>query len=442
MKRGIVWAVLLSLLGVGGVWSVQAATFNSSNFSINGNLGDSAAGGQSSTNYQLVSAGGESIVGNGSSGSYKLGQGYVATLERSLQLNVQPNGLAGQWTFDQGSGSTVVDESVNSTAALSTGSPTYTTGQIGQGMNGFTTSNYLTATNDSVFNVSALTACVWMNLASTSTNPVAFARSSGAFDTSGMWTIGFGSGLAPRVRLYLASSTTLDSPTNVTLGAWNQVCMTYDGATLVMYQNGVQVQSQALSGAMGSLTRAVSIGALSNGTQPINGSVDEAKIYSRALSATEIKAEYSAQNAGLTSGLSLNQVTPGTSQTRQFDTIIQTDSPGYILAINQNNNLTNGGNTIAPVSGSIASPVSWTEGTTKGLGFTLYGTNATAIPGTWSSGASYASLPGSSTTFYTRTGLNGGAKDYVNMRLRLDVATSQVAGDYTNQMTITGTMTP
>lgn len=442
MKRGIFWAVLLSLLGIGGVWSAHAATFNSSNFSINGNLGDSAAGGQASTNYQLTSAGGESIAGTSRSSSYKLGQGYVQTLEKSLQLNVQPNGLVGQWSFDQGVGGTVVDESVNSTLALATGAPTYTSGKIGQGMNGFTASDYLLANNDSAYNVTALTSCVWMNLTNTSTNPVAFARSNGNFDASGMWTIGFGSGLAPRVRLYLASSTVLSSPTNVTLGAWNQVCMTYDGAALVMYQNGVEVQRQALSGAMGSLVREVSIGALSNGSQPIDGSVDEAKVYSRALSANEIKAEYDAQNAGLTSGLALDPLVPGVSQTRNFDTIIQTDSPGYTLAINQNNNLTNGGNTIAPVSGSIASPVSWSEGSTKGLGFTLYSTNATAIPGTWGSGGSYAALPGSGTTFYTRTGLNGGAKDILGMRLRLDVSASQVAGNYTNQMVITGTMTP
>lgn len=442
MKRGILWVILASLVGFGGIWSANAATFNSSNFSINGNLGDSTSGGQSSTNYQLTSASGESIVGNGSSGSYKLSQGYIPTLENSMQVNVQPNGLLGHWSFDQAAGNTIVDESANSTSASMTGTPTYTTGKLAQGMNGFTTSNYVTATNDNVFDVTALTACVWMNLASTSTNPIALGRSNGAFDASGMWTIGFGAGLSPRVRLFAGSSINLSSPTNVSLGTWNQVCMTYDGSNLVLYQNGIPVATQAHSGSLGSLSQAVSIGALSNGTQPISGAVDEAKIFSRALTANEIKAEYDASNAGIPTGLSLNSVTPGASQTASFDSIVQTSSPGYTLAINQNNNLTNGAFTIPTVSGSIGSPVAWSEGTTKGLGFTLYGTNATAIPGTWNSGNSYAAIPGSSTTFYTRSGFNGGAKDILNMRLRLDTATSQAVGSYTNQMIITGTMTP
>jgi hypothetical protein len=97
---------------------------------------------------------------------------------------------------------------------------------------------------------------------------------------------------------------------------------------------------------------------------------------------------------------------------------------------------------IPAVSGTIASPVSWSEGSTKGLGFTLYGTNATALPGSWGSGGSYAALPGSGTTFYTRSGFTGGTKDILNMRLRLDTPLDQAPGEYVNAMTITGTVTP
>ena len=97
--------------------------------------------------------------------------------------------------------------------------------------------------------------------------------------------------------------------------------------------------------------------------------------------------------------------------------------------------------TISGVSGTIASPVTWVEGTTKGLGFTLYGTNATSIPGKWSSGAAYAAFPGTSTSYYTRTGRQS-AKDVLNMRLRLDTTMLNPAGTYTNVITTVGTVTP
>lgn len=195
-------------------------------------------------------------------------------------------------------------------------------------------------------------------------------------------------------------------------------------------------------------TGRVAIGVVKTGastyTQYFNGSIDHVKVINRILTADEIAAEYSSQNAGYGSGLTLGLITPGTSNTTLSDIIVQTDSAGYTLGINQNTDLTSGAYTIPAISGSIASPAAWSEGTTKGLGFTLTATNATAIPGSWSSGNNYASLPSAPTSFYTRTGFQGATGDYITMRLRADVDTTQAStvGAYSNVMTITGTATP
>ncbi len=440
----MLWTLLLSLVGVSGVWSAHATSFNSTNYSINGSLGDSSAGRQGTSNYQLRSSAGESIVGNSSSASYKLGQGYISTLENSLELRVQPNGLIGHYSFDQGAGGTIVDDSSNSNTATFTGTPTWTTGKVNGGLTGFSATDYASVNANATYNVSAITACVWMNLSSFTTNPVALSRSLGSPDTTGMWSIGFNGGSTPRVRMYANGvNNTILNPSSVGLGTWNQVCLTYGGGDFIMYTNGIEADRVTLNDPVVPFSYPLRIGSISSGSQPFSGTVDEVKVYSRVLTASEIKAEFNAQSAGFGSGLAFqSSVTPGQSQTSSFDTIVQTSSPGYTLAISQNNNLTNGAFVIPSISGTIASPLAWNEGSTKGLGFTLYGTNATAIPGTWNSGNSYAALPAFPATFYTRTGHTGGVKDVVNMRLRLDTAVSQVAGDYTNQMTITGTMTP
>lgn len=142
--------------------------------------------------------------------------------------------------------------------------------------------------------------------------------------------------------------------------------------------------------------------------------------------------------------ITIPPITPDTSQFSNVTASILTDAPGYTLSVNQNNDLTrsSGGNTIPAVSGTIASPVTWAEGTTKGLGFSLVSTNATALPAKWNAGASYAAFPLTSTAFYTRTGLSGGTTDTLGMRVRLDVATTQLTGSYTNTVTWLGTMTP
>lgn len=231
MKRGILWLAVVSIVGV-GVASAQAATFTSPNFSINGSVGDSVAGGQDSTNYSMVSAGGESIAGTSESQSYKLGEGFIATLEQSLQLSVAP--------------------------------------------------------------------------------------------------------------------------------------------TLV----------------------------------------------------------------------ELGNVTPSVSSQSDVTVEVLTGAPGYEVAVNQTGPLQDGGNTIDSVSGSLSTPIVWNEGTTKGLGFSLVSSSATAVDGKWSSGASYAALPDTATTVYTRSGYSGGATDTLTMRLRLDVPVSQPTGNYANQVVWTGTITP
>ena len=213
---------------------------------------------------------------------------------------------------------------------------------------------------------------------------------------------------------------------------------------MVLYKDGIlsgQIADFATAGVTTN-TGGIAIGARNDGTHGFAGSVDELKLYSRTLTANEVKAEYDAENAGNTAGVHMGSILPGASNTALLDAVVQTDAAGYNLAVSQDQNLTSGANTIPAVPGSIASPVTWAEGTTKGLGFTLYGTNATAIPGKWSSGAAYAAFPGSPTSFYARTGYTAGAKDYVNMRMRLDTAVTQVPAAYQNTITVTGTILP
>ncbi len=423
-------------------YSVSANTFTSPNFKIDTSVvGGSISGVQTSTNYRMTSSGGESVIGNGTSGSYKMGEGYVATLEQSLQLNVQPNGLSIYYPFDENIGTAVWDASANSNSATSAGTPTWTTGKVGSALTFNGSSQSVSGTDVDL--ATNITVEAWVRPGAASVTGTAVSKHSGTTDINGL--LSFTSGTPSFSITTGGSQRTATGGASVGSGTWAHVVGTYDGSNVRLYVNGVASGSPtATTGAIATNNFSWTVGKnASAATGYLNATIDEVKIFSRALSAEEIKAEYDAQNVGIPAGLSFaGGVTPGVSKTSSFDAVTMTDAPGYTLAINQNNNLTSGGNTIPAVSGSIGSPVSWVEGTTKGIGFTLYGTNATAIAGNWVSGASYAALPGSATTFYTRTGLSGGAKDYVNMRLRLDVPSTQVSGTYTNQMTITGTMTP
>lgn len=142
------------------------------------------------------------------------------------------------------------------------------------------------------------------------------------------------------------------------------------------------------------------------------------------------------------STLDLGTITPGVSETGDVVVSVRTDAPAYTVAISQDHDLTKASDTIDAVPASIATPATWNEGTTKGLGFTLSSATATALDAKWNSGAAYAGLPMSATEVYSRDGFTGGSTDTLTIQYRLDVVPTQPAGDYQNQVTYTGVVQP
>ena len=78
------------------------------------------------------------------------------------------------------------------------------------------------------------------------------------------------------------------TPTRLAQGTWTHLATTYDGTTLRVYVNGVQVGSLAATGTIASSTGQVTIGGNSVWGEYFAGAVDDVRIYNRALSAAEI----------------------------------------------------------------------------------------------------------------------------------------------------------
>jgi hypothetical protein len=77
------------------------------------------------------------------------------------------------------------------------------------------------------------------------------------------------------------------------LNTWTHLALTYDGATLRMFMNGTQVGSAAVPGAAVTSSSPLRIGGDSVWGEYFSGLIDEVRIYSRALSATEIQSDMS-----------------------------------------------------------------------------------------------------------------------------------------------------
>jgi len=417
-----------------------ADTYTGTSWKINGTFGNSMGGAKGSTSYNLVDSGGESIIGDGNGGSYTLNTGYISQLQNSIQLTLQPSGLVGYWPMEDARGTSAQDISINGNNALLQNTPSWGTGKVGGALDfASASSQYAQAANGAALQTSTVTAMAWFKTSTTSTGQTIVAK-------SGAWQIALSRTTAGRLVIHNQTGDVdvcVDT-TAVNDGQWHHVAMTMNSGVASgtkLYIDGAL--KQTCTATVSNQSGAVTIGSLLTAYY-LDGSVDEAKVFNRVFSADEVAAEYNAGVAGVTAGVSLGTIVPGTSNAVQADIITLTDASSYTLAINQDHDLTSGAYTIPSISpGTIASPAAWSEGTTKGLGFTLAGTNATAIPGGWASGANYAALPNTVTGFYTRSGTQSG-KDYLTLGLKLDVNVSQAATTtpYTNTVTITGTYTP
>lgn len=436
---------LVTLAVAGG--NANADILKSPDYQLQPTVGNSFGGSVGSTNYSLTDSGGEAAIGNGAGGSYKIGAGFVAELTHSINLYVEPAGLVGYWPMNEGAGDTVHDASGNSNDGTTSGSPTWVQGRINGALNFNGTSQYVAAGNSPISGTQSFTLSAWIDTTQVSgysgalaigpsgTNEAAYIGTVGTAQVGASNSIGggfygnnFGSGVT-------------------TTNQWVYVVMTFSGGsngTAIIYVNGVpKVSTSATPNLSAGPLQIGKIG--SDTTYDFSGSIDDVKVFNRALSSDEVYANYQAGLAGLNSGLVIPAVRSGQSQTVGADVIVSADAP-YSLLMRETGLLTNVDNssiTIPSIVASIASPAPWVEGTTQGLGFTVTsGPSASPPDPKWGSGVNYAAVPSSSTSYYNRAGFSGGAKDVIGLQYRLDVSGVQAAGQYQNDIVYTATITP
>ncbi len=83
----------------------------------------------------------------------------------------------------------------------------------------------------------------------------------------------------------------LDATSTLPLSVWSHLAATFDGATLRLYVNGVQVASEPVQAQIATSTGALTIGGDALYGQHFAGRIDEVRIYSRALSANELQTD-------------------------------------------------------------------------------------------------------------------------------------------------------
>jgi hypothetical protein len=90
-----------------------------------------------------------------------------------------------------------------------------------------------------------------------------------------------------------ATTLTLSSG-SVPLSTWTHIAITYDGVTTRLHRDGVLGRTAPSSTNALDTTEGLFVGALSNGYNPLRGSVDELAFYDKPLTTERIKAHFDA----------------------------------------------------------------------------------------------------------------------------------------------------
>jgi hypothetical protein len=209
----------------------------------------------------------------------------------------QSSGPVAAYSFDAGSGSTVVDTTGhNNTISLLNG-PTWRTGKYGSAVT-FDGSNDVgvAASAQPALNLSgrSLTLSAWINPSSNSgwqmivNKPYTAGHGAPYFD----WSMHRETSTGRLVAFLGCEAAQRPSNSSIPLNTWTHVAVTYDGTALRHYINGVLDRSTAVSCSVTNTnSRPIRIGANGAGAEVMNGAIDDVRIYDRPLSAAEIQTD-------------------------------------------------------------------------------------------------------------------------------------------------------
>ncbi len=204
-------------------------------------------------------------------------------------------GLVGWWQMEGG----LTDSAPPANSAAGVDSPSYDTGKIGQALALDGTSQYGSVADDPSLDITdAITIAAWIKPDAAGTQYLVKKAVNGSASGNG-YVLGLAS-LSSTGRVFFrlnqqASGNTyrIDSDTDYPYdgNTWIHVAATYDGAAIRIYYNEVEdALSEAGPVSITANDLPLAIGADSDGASLYQGLIDDVRVYSRALSDTEIEA--------------------------------------------------------------------------------------------------------------------------------------------------------
>ena len=224
--------------------------------------------------------------------------------------NGQSTGLAAAWSFDQASGSTATDSSGNGNTATLVNGVGRTPGTSGGGLTLDGVDDYVNVPNSPSLNISGkgLTLRMSIKPLAGGGDSVVVSKSWGTTMTSPYYQYGLELAGGTEPNFFIGGSGGIQAVSiglRFTTNQWSDLAISFNGVEVKFFVNGALVKDATLITSITARGNALHVGADAQPGQFFKGSLDELRIYNRALTTAELASGSHFQNDVLTVGLSL-----------------------------------------------------------------------------------------------------------------------------------------
>ena len=199
-------------------------------------------------------------------------------------------GLVAAYGFEEGGGTSVSDVSGNGHTGTISGASRTAQGRYGGALSFNGSNNLVTVGASPLLNLtSGMTLEAWINPTAASGARDVLIKEGANVDIYNLYARNWRG--RPESNVYAGGANRTAEGTTLPTNTWSHLAGTYDGATLRLYVNGVQVASAAYSGTIGTSSGPLRIGGNSLWGEYFQGTIDEVRVYNRALTVSEIQAD-------------------------------------------------------------------------------------------------------------------------------------------------------
>ncbi|WP_413558669.1 beta strand repeat-containing protein [Bdellovibrio sp. HCB209] len=219
-----------------------------------------------------------------------------------LSSSTNTNSLDSSWTPQWSSlvayykfDGNLTDSIGSRTATATSGSASFVSGKIGQGVE-ITSTNYLTVSNIPYFNNSfSISMWIYMNDDGSGQYPIGYGNN---VNNEGFW-VGYPSQYSQFTFIGASALTSYIDYKPGDNGRWVHFMVTYDGVAKnrVMYRNGVHSNPAGTSSNITTVNGTLTIGRGVTASQTYRGYIDEVAIWNSALTETQVAAIFANQTA-------------------------------------------------------------------------------------------------------------------------------------------------